>query len=64
MLVDLPCIFDENILCSHRKYVRLVGVMARCWECRHYRRFMRVMFAVDERVMDEIDKERGTEVSK
>ncbi len=63
VLKSLPCVFLDDVLCLHRKDAKFV-VMARCFECRHYRRFMREMDKEDERVMDEIDEIRRTGVWK
>jgi hypothetical protein len=61
--VVLKCVFWDDVLCSFRKDVRS-GVMARCFECPHYRRFEREMDEEDERVMNEIDEIRRTGVWK
>lgn len=54
----LACVFWDDVSCSYRKDVRS-GVMARCFECRYYRRFERETDEEDERIMDEIDEERA-----
>lgn len=59
----LSCFFDDSVLCSFRKTVRSC-LMARCWECRHYKRFNREMLEADARIMDEINEERRTGVRK
>jgi hypothetical protein len=59
----LSCVFLPDVLCSYRKDAKF-GVMARCFECRHYRRFMREMDEEDAKVMDEIDEIRKTGVWK
>lgn len=59
----LSCAFLSDVLCSYRKDARS-WMMFRCWECHYYKRFERVMLAKDEKIMDEIDEERGTGVSK
>jgi hypothetical protein len=53
----LPCVFFPDVLCSSRKSEKF-GIMNRCFKCPHYFRFMREMQEEDERVMDEIDRER------
>jgi len=59
----LPCLFLLDVLCSYRKDEGF-GVMARCFECSQYKRFMREMADEDERVMDEIDEIHRTGVWK
>ncbi len=53
----LSCVFDDDVLCSFRKYAGF-GVMERCFKCDHYRRFEMEMEEEDERVMNEIDEIR------
>jgi hypothetical protein len=48
----LSCAFLPDVLCSYRKDAKF-GVMARCFKCPHYVRFIREMDQEDE----EIDKE-------
>jgi hypothetical protein len=59
----LPCLFSPDIRCSFRKDEKF-KVMSRCFDCRHYRRFMREMDEEDAKVMDEIDEIRKTGVWK
>lgn len=59
----LACVFLPDVLCSYRKDAKF-GVMSRCYKCPQYERFMRKMDEEDERVMDEIDKERESGVSE
>ena len=56
----LPCVFDDDVLCSYRKSEKF-GIMDRCLKCRHYEEFLRVMAEEDEKVMDEIDRMRRNE---
>jgi len=53
----LSCLFLDDVLCSFRESDGS-GFMDRCLKCRRYKRFMREMDEEDERVMDEIDRER------
>jgi hypothetical protein len=53
----LPCVFLLDVLCSFRESEK-IGVMDRCFECSHYRRFMLEAEEEDVRVMEEIDRER------
>ena len=59
----LSCIFDDSFTCSFRK-TACSCLMARCLECRRYKRFSREMLEADEKVMDEIDEERRMGVSE
>ena len=56
----LPCIFWDDIACRHRKSEKAI-IMIRCWRCREFRRFLLEMGEDDVRMMDEIEKERGTD---
>lgn len=55
----MSCIFWDDISCKHRKS-RTAVIMIRCWRCREFRRFVRQMDKSDARLMDEIEKERGS----
>lgn len=57
----LPCMFFDDVLCSHRKSARFY-VMDRCPECSHYRRFEQEMDEEDKKTMDEFDEIRRTGV--
>lgn len=57
------CFFSDDVRCSFRKDGRFM-VLSRCFKCRYFRRFKRVMDEEDERVMDEIDEIRRTGVWK
>jgi hypothetical protein len=59
----LLCSFLDDVLCPYRKTVRPC-LMERCWGCRYFKQFNREMLEADEKVMDEIDEERRTGVSK
>jgi len=59
----LTCVFLLDVLCSYRRSEK-VTIMARCWKCPHYVRFMREMDEEDERMMNEVDEERRTGVRK
>jgi len=59
----LSCMFLLHVLCSYRRYEK-TGIMDRCLECSHYKRFLREMAEQDLLVMDEIDEIRRTEVWK
>jgi len=54
------CLFLSDVLCSYVKGQRS-GVLDRCMKCRHYERFLSIMDAEDEKVMDEIDAMRRFE---
>lgn len=54
----LNCVFWEDVVCAHRKSEK-VKVMARCWSCREFKRFVREMDETDARMMDEIDRKRS-----
>jgi hypothetical protein len=51
----LFCAFWDGVVCSFRK-IEEFGVMARCFKCAHYKRFVAKMDEEDEQVMDEIDE--------
>jgi hypothetical protein len=53
----LRCVFQDNVLCSYRTNEEF-GIMDRCFSCPHYERFNREMEEDDERMMNEIDRER------
>ena len=59
----LSCLFWLDVLCSFRKYEKF-GIMDRCLDCVHYKRFLREMDKEDQKVMDEIDEIRRTGVYK
>jgi len=48
----LSCAFLLDVFCSYRKDAKF-GIMARCFKCPHYVRFIREMDKEDE----EMDKE-------
>jgi len=52
------CVFLNDVMCSHRRS-KSFSVGKYCLKCPHYEEFMREMDAEDERVMDEIDRERA-----
>ena len=56
----LSCVFLDDVLCSYRKSEKF-AIMNRCWKCRYYERFLRVMDEEDAKVMDEIDRMRRYE---
>jgi hypothetical protein len=43
----LPCVFFDDVMCSFRKDEK-VGVLGRCFSCRHYLRFMADMDKQEE----------------
>lgn len=49
---QLFCLFLLDVLCSFRKYEKF-GVMDRCLECPHYKKFLREMDKQDEMFWDE-----------
>jgi len=55
-LRGLRCVLYSNILCFHRKNLRS-GVMARCFNCRHYRRFERERAIEEAKVFAELERE-------
>jgi hypothetical protein len=55
--IPLPCVFFSDVLCSHRKAMQ-VFVMAQCFECCHYLRFMAQMDAEEEREDSEFLEEQ------
>lgn len=57
----LSCLFLLDVLCSYVKSEKSTGVMDRCFSCKHYLRFLRIMHAEDMKVMDEIDRMREYE---
>lgn len=57
-MVLLSCVLWNDVLCSYRKTEEF-GIMNRCLDCPQYKRFEAYMDAEDERVMDEIDRERA-----
>ena len=54
----LSCLFLLDVLCSHVKAERSVGIMDRCLKCKHYLEFLNEMAEEDAKVMDEIDEMR------
>jgi hypothetical protein len=59
----LPCAFFDDVLCVFREDAKF-DIMPMCFECSHYKRFMREMEEEDNRIMDEIDEIRRTGVYK
>jgi hypothetical protein len=54
----LSCVFFNDVLCSYRKDERFT-IMNRCLKCAEYERFEQQMDEEDERIMNEIDRERA-----
>jgi len=54
----LPCVFLNDVLCSFRKSKKFT-MLYQCRTCPHLERFEREMDEEDERIMDEIDRERA-----
>jgi len=54
----LSCLFLNNVLCSFRRTEKTWGIMARCFRCAHFARFMVDMAEEDDRMMDRIDEMR------
>jgi hypothetical protein len=57
----LSCVFFDDVLCSFRKSVKFV-VMARCFNCREYKRFMQEMEEEDRKIDAEIEEVHRTGV--
>lgn len=55
----LSCVFDDNVLCPHRKSAKFV-VMDRCFECPEYAEFVRVM--EEDEFFAEVDEANRTGV--
>jgi hypothetical protein len=53
----LTCIFLLDVLCSHRKSDDF-RPMERCFTCKHYLRFLRLMEEEEEKFFVECDKIR------
>lgn len=62
-LKGLRCVLYDNVLCSYRKNLRS-GIMARCFNCRHYRRFMREMAEEEEEFFEEVERARRGELRR
>lgn len=54
---SFPCNFELGVVCPHKKTARF-ALFGRCFKCSHYQKFMRDMDEEDQRVMDEIERER------
>ena len=52
----LPCVLWDNVLCSYRKDAKF-GVMARCFKCGEYERFMREMDSEEDEFFVEVERE-------
>lgn len=52
------CVFSNVVVCSHCRG-KSFSVGKYCFKCCYYEKFMHEMDAEDERVMDEIDRERA-----
>ena len=57
MSKKFPCSWVIRVLCPHKK-TRNFALLSQCFECSHYREFLRDMAEEDEKVMDDIDRER------
>jgi hypothetical protein len=57
----LSCLFLLDVLCSYRKDAKLV-VMARCFKCKEYVRFMAEMDEEDKQIMARIERIHRTGV--
>jgi len=53
----LPCVFDADVLCVHRKTLRF-KVMERCFTCRYYLAFAHDMEEEESKFFEECDKIR------
>ncbi len=53
----LSCFFLDDVLCSFRKNEGF-GIMNRCFNCSHYKRFEREMNQEEEEFWHEVDKIR------
>jgi hypothetical protein len=57
----LPCMFFDGVLCSYRRDAKF-GMLARCFNCSHYSRFMQEMEDEDKKIDAEIEKIHRTGV--
>jgi len=56
------CLFLEDVVCIYRHSVHkrsVFSVAKFCLSCSHYKAFVLMMDEEDERIMDEIDRERA-----
>jgi len=58
-----PCSFLVDVLCPCKRNKRF-AVLSRCFECEHYKRFIREMEEEEREAMDEIDEVRRTRIRK
>ena len=55
------CLFLDDVVCVHRNSVHkrsMFSVPKFCFNCSHYKAFILMMDEEDERIMDEINRER------
>jgi hypothetical protein len=55
----LACVLWDDATCKFRKSETPM-MMVRCWRCREFKKFLREMGEDDVKIMDDIEKERGT----
>lgn len=56
------CLFLDDVVCVKRNSVhkrKSFSVAKYCFKCAHYKAFILMMDEEDERIMDEIDRERA-----
>ena len=52
----LSCLFLLDVLCSFRRRYEKLGIMNRCLECVHYKRFLKEMQEEEEEFFEEAEK--------
>ena len=53
----LLCVFLDDVFCSYVKHEKF-SVMARCFRCSHYLRFMREMAEEEDEFFEEVERAR------
>ena len=54
-----PCTLEVGKVCPHKKCEH-TRILAKCFKCPHYRRFMADMEAEEEQFFKEVEKMRGS----
>ena len=56
---SLPCFLWDDVTCRFRKSEKVL-MMIRCWHCQEFKRFLREMGEDDAKMMNDIEKKRGS----
>lgn len=51
----MPCFYLDNVVCPHPKREQFRSLDYRCFQCRSFKKWEKIMDEEDERMMNEID---------